>query len=566
MSQAMHVLVVGGVACGPKTSARIKRLWPEAKVTMIEKTESVSFGACGLPYYIEGVCSDIDMLFETPVGVKRSPQFFQKVKGFDVLTQTEAMKINPEKKTVLVRYHETGKEEELAYDKLVLATGSSAFMPPIPGIEKGNIWKMKNAEDGQTLVEQLRTKQASKAVIIGAGLIGVEVAEALIQRGLEVTVVEMFDQILPQLLDKEMSMLAGKHMQQKGIKLALGQKVVGFEGQDVVQGVKTEQETLPADIVVVSVGVRPNDQLAREAGLDCHPKGGIRINHFCQTSDTDIYAGGDCVVNDYIHPILGSSLYVPLGSTANKHGRVIANNICGQTTTFPGVMTTSICKSFDDTIGRTGMTEEQARQLGYDVESIIWGGPDSPHYIPTNRPMIIKMIADRKDRTVLGVQVVGQGDASKRLDVAAAAIFFRASLEDFANIDLGYAPPYSPPIDPIATTAQILGNKIDGLARGVSPLKAKEMMEATSDIYILDVRTPSEFGAMRLPDERVVNIPLGELRQRCHEIPDDKEILTFCKVSLRGYEAQRILQAAGKKQVSFIEGGLLGWPYELWMA
>ncbi len=566
MNQGMHVLVVGGVACGPKAASRIKRLNPEARVTMVEKSEAVSFGACGLPYYVEGVCSDIDVLFETPVGVKRTPQFFKKVKGFDVLTNTEAIKINPGQKTALVRYHETGKEEELGYDKLVLATGSSAFMPPIPGIEKGNIWKMKTAEDGRTLAEQVKTKKGGQAVIIGAGLIGIEMAEALQERGLEVTIVEMFDTILPQLMDKEMSILAGKHLEQKGINLDLGKKVEGFEGGEVVEGVKTDGGTLPADVVLVSVGVRPNDQLAREAGLDCHPKGGIRINNFCQTSDPDIYAGGDCVVNDYVHPVLGSMIYVPLGSTANKHGRVIANNICSQTTTFPGVMMTGICKAFENTIGRTGMTEEQAFKLGYEVESVIWAGPDSPHYIPSNRPMVIKLVAERKTRTLLGAQVFGPGDASKRLDVAATAIYFQARPEDMGNVDLGYAPPYSPPIDPIATAAQILGNKLDGLAKGLSPLEAKEIMEVNSDIYILDVRSPSEFGAMRIPDERIVNIPLGELRQRIDEIPKDKDILTFCKVSLRGYEAQRILQAAGRERVRFIEGGILGWPFEVWYA
>src|SRR6056297_744561 len=242
MSQGMRILVVGGVACGPKAASRIKRLNPEVQVTIVEKSEAVSFGACGLPYYVEGVCSDIDVLFETPVGVKRTPQFFKKVKGFDVLTNTEAVKINPGQKTALVRYHESGTEEELSYDKLVLATGSSAFMPPIPGIEKGNIWKMKTAEDGRTLAEQVKTKKGGQAVIIGAGLIGIEMAEALQERGLEVTIVEMFDTILPQLMDKEMSILAGKHLEQKGINLALGKKVVDFEGDHVVERVKTDSE------------------------------------------------------------------------------------------------------------------------------------------------------------------------------------------------------------------------------------------------------------------------------------------------------------------------------------
>ena len=566
MSQGpMNVLVIGGVACGPKTAARIKRLQPEATVTLIEKSENVSFGACGIPYFIEGHCDHVDVLYETPVGVKRTPEFFEKAKGFKVLTGIEALSIDREAKSVRVREVGSGQERDMGYDKLVMATGSSPFRPPIPGIDKKNVWTIKTSEDAEGVAASIDPPEGKKAVIIGAGLIGIEMAEGLKSRGCEVTVVEMFDQIMPQILDYDLATLAAKHIRANGVDLALGEQVVAFNGEEAVTGVQTKNTTLDADVVIVSVGVRPNDALAREAGLECHPKGGVRINCHGQTSDPEIYAGGDCAINDSILSYLCAELYVPLGSTANKHGRVIANHICGQTTPFSGVMSTSICKVFGMTLGRTGISHEQATKLGYQVESALWTGPDRPHYMPGSGPIAIKLVASKRNRSLLGAQVLGTGDAAKRLDVATAAVHFKANLDDIGAIDISYAPPFSPPIDPLITASHVLTNKLDGLANGLLPLQAKSIMDENPDIVLLDVRTPQEFSAMRLPDERVVHIPLGQLRERINELPKDKDILAFCKVSMRGYEAQRVLQAAGFDRVWFIEGGLIGWPFELQM-
>jgi NADPH-dependent 2,4-dienoyl-CoA reductase/sulfur reductase-like enzyme/rhodanese-related sulfurtransferase len=567
MSQeAQNVLVIGGVACGPKTAARVKRLQPKANVTLIEKTGNVSFGACGIPYYLEGHCESVDTLYETPVGVKRTPDFFQKTKGFTVQVNTEAQSIDRENKQVKVKDHSSGQERDMAYDKLVLATGSRPFVPPIPGIDKQNIWSIKSSEDAEGVAASIDPPEGKKAVIIGAGLIGVEMAEALKQRGMEVTIVEMFDQIMPQILDYDLATLAAKHIRSNGVNLALGEQVVGFTGQDKVTGVQTKNTTFDADVVIVSVGVRPNDELAREAGLECHPKGGIRINCHGQTSDPEIYAGGDCAINDSILSYLCAELYVPLGSTANKHGRVIANHICGQTTPFSGVMSTSICKVFGMTLGRTGISHKQAENLGYEVESALWTGPDKPHYMPDGGPISIKLVASKRNRALLGAQVLGTGDAAKRLDVATAAVHFKANLDDVGAIDISYAPPFSPPIDPLITASHVLTNKMDGLANGLLPMQAKEIMDSGKDIILLDVRTPQEFAAMRMPDDRVVHIPLGQLRERLQELPKDKDILAFCKVSMRGYEAQRVLQDAGFDRVWFIEGGLVGWPFEVEMS
>ena len=292
-------------------------------------------------------------------------------------------------------------------------------------------------------------------------------------------------------------------------------------------------------------------------------KAGIVINSYCQTSDPDIYAGGDCVVNQCIDPVIKDPVFVPLGSTANKHGRTIADHIAGIAVPFPGISATGICKAFDYNLGRTGLTEKQARLLHPDIETAVWSGPALPHYIPQSKPLIIKMVASRRNRKLLGVQVVGMGDSAKRIDVAATALFFGATVDQLAALDLGYAPPYAPPIDPIAATAHLLANKLDGLARGISPLEARNRMQNGNDLVLLDVRTPDEFRMVRLPDDRVVHIPLGALREKFSQLPRDKDILAFCKVSMRGYEAQRILNAEGMDRVWFIEGGLVGWPFEL---
>jgi len=562
MSDAMRVLVIGGVACGPKTASRLKRLMPRADIVLIEKDRLVSYGACGLPYYVEGLYPDIAMLTETPAGVPRTPEFFEKCKGFKVMTETEALSIDRQAKTVRVR-HADGAEEDLGYDKLVLATGGRAFIPPIQGLDLENVWSMRHPDDAETMAEAIEARSLRRAVLVGSGYIGIEMAEALVERGLDVTVVEMFDQIMPLFLDKEMALLAAKPLQKRGVKLLLGEKVLALEGNGRVESVRTDQRTLPADLVLVAVGTRPNDDLARSAGLDCDPKGGIVINSYCQTSDPDIYAGGDCVVNQYVQPVTGAHLYIPLGSTANKHGRVIATHMAGLPSPFVGVTGTSVCKIFDHTAGRTGLTEKQARELNLDIETAVWSGPDMPHYIPRSKPLVVKMVASRRYRKLLGVQVVGMGEGDKRLDVAASAIFFGATMDQIGNLDLAYAPPYSPPLDPIAVTAHVLLNKLNGFARGVSSLEAKARLDRGDDLVLLDVRTPDEYMMMRLPYPGVVHIPLGELRERFRELPRDKDILAFCKVSMRGYEAQRILDAEGYDRVAFIEGGLLAWPFEL---
>ncbi len=559
MSANLRVLIVGGVACGPKTAARLKRIMPEAEITMVEKGAMVSYGACGLPYYVEGTFTNINALTHTPAGVSRTPEFFRTWKGFETLTRTEAMVIDRETKSVRVRNLDTAEERTLPYDKLVLATGGEAFRPPIPGIDLDHVWFMTHPDDAASLVAVVEQRELKKAVLVGAGFIGLEMAEALVNKGLDVTMVEMMGQIMPGIIDEDIARMSQRHLEDNDVALVLGERVTALEGDGRVRRVVTDRQSIEADLVVIGVGTRPNDRLAREAGLACD--GGIIVNANGQTSDPDIYAGGDCVRNQFVHRLVDERLFVPLGSTANKHGRVIANHIAGRPTPFSGIGCSSIVRAFDFTIGRTGVTETMARRLNIDYAVTTWSGQDKPHYMEGSRLFAIKMLASRRDRKVLGVQVAGMGDGAKRLDAAASAIYFGATLDQLADIDFGYAPPYSPPIDPLAVCAHVLTNKLDGLADGIGPLQAKAQMDA-GGCLLLDVRIEDEAKMEWIPHTDRVHIPLDQLRERFDELPRDTPILTYCKVSMRGYEAQRILNAEGFDNVRFIEGGVAAWPFE----
>ncbi|KPA18507.1 pyridine nucleotide-disulfide oxidoreductase family protein [Candidatus Magnetomorum sp. HK-1] len=563
MQSNLKVVIIGGVACGPKTAARLRRLNPNADITMIERDALVSYGACGLPYYVEGLFSNINTLIETPVGVARTPAFFDKAKGFKVLIRTEVTKIDRDKKVVITKNLNTNETGSLPYDKLVIATGGIAFHPPIPGIDLKNVWFMTHPDHADSLVKEIQEQGFKNAAMVGAGFIGIEMAEALIHRGLSVNLIEMADQIMPGVLDHDIATYASKHLRQKGVNIILGERVSAVLGDTKASGVKTDRQEIDADAVIIAVGTRPNDSLAREAGIECMARGGIVVNSYCQTSDSNIYAGGDCVVNSYIDRISGSPMYVPLGSTANKHGRIIANHIAGIAVPFGGISGTGIVKAFDFNISRTGLSERQAREMSLDIETTYWAGPDRPHYMPNSKPLLIKMIACKKSRKLLGVQAAGMGDVARRIDTAATVIRFGGTLDELSDIDFAYAPPFSPPIDPLATCAHILLNKLDGIAKGISAYEAKARIDK-GNVILLDVRTPGEIETMQLPYS-TIKIPLGALREKADSLPKDKDILAFCKVSMRGYEAQRILNAKGFDRVWFIEGGIIGWPFEIKM-
>ena len=555
------IVVIGGVACGPKAAARVKRLDPQAEVVILEQGEHISYGACGLPFYLEGLIPEIDELIKTPVGVPRTPAFFKAVKGVEVFTGVRAEKIDRKNKVVIAQKLATGERLEFPYDKLVIATGSSPVRPPIEGVDPSGVYTLKSLTDGQKIKADLEDSSITDVVIVGSGLIGLECAEAFGKLGKKVTIIEKLAWPLPALLDDDIAFPILGLMKAKGIRPFFGEGVARFEGQERVEKVITEKGTeVSAQMVLMAIGVRPNVKLAEEAGLEVG-RFGIKVDRHLRTSDPDIYAGGDCIESRCL--ISGQAVYLPMGSLANKHGRVIGDNLAGYQSIFPGTVGTAICRFFELNIARTGLTEARAKDLGYRVMSTIVAGPDKPHYMKGSKPLLMKLVVDEGSGKVLGAQIVGQGDALSRINTVAAVIQAGGTVEDLADTELAYAPPFSPAIDLLTTAAWVTQNKLYRLAKGYKAKEVKAKLEAGEDFVLLDVRTPKEVEEVRLPYENVVYIPLGKLRELALEkLPKDKEIICFCKISLRGFEAVRILVALGFQKTAFLEGGLAAWPYE----
>ncbi len=558
-----RIVVIGGVACGPKAAARVKRLDPECQVTIVEKGEEISYGACGLPFYLEGEVPGLVDLTTTPVGMPRDVNFFRSVKGVDVLIKTEATRIDRHRKMVTVKDVETGKEDELPYDNLVIATGSSPLRPPIPGIELNGIFCLKTMADGKAIKQAIESSSMKKAVIVGAGLIGMECIEPLLNAGFEVHIVEKLPHVLPALLDQEMAAPLHGHLKANGVELHMGDGVAKFEGDEkgFVTKVVTEKSSIEADLVILAIGIRPNIGLAKEAGLEIG-KFGIKVDAHMRTSDPNIYAGGDCVESQCL--VTGRTTYAPMGSVANKHGRIIGNNLAGWQSTFKGVSGTAVCKVLGFNVARTGLTQRDAQQMGFEVTCALNPGPDRPHYIRQSKLIHLKLVAEAYSGRILGAQVLGPGEVLSRIDTVASLICKSGTIEDLFNVDMAYAPPFSPAMDNLIVAANIIENKRDGIARTYSPAELKAKLDGDEDFVILDVRTPMELEQMRLPYENVVHIPLGKLRERAGALPKDKEIVCLCKISLRGYEAARILLGKGfdPEKLSFLDGGIVAWPYE----
>jgi NADPH-dependent 2,4-dienoyl-CoA reductase/sulfur reductase-like enzyme/rhodanese-related sulfurtransferase len=557
MAEPLKVVVIGGVAAGPKVAARIMRLQPNAQVTLLEKTDILSFAGCGLPYYVMDLVKERSDLMTTPAGAIRDAAFFEKVKGFKVLTRTEAIAIDTQAQRVTAKKLDSGEELTLEYDKLVLATGARPVMPPLPGRDLKNVHTMHTIPDADAVRSLLKTGGAKDVVVVGGGLIGLEMTEALVERGCKVTIIEMLSHVLP-ILDWEMAQLVEQHLEAKGVRVMTKTKVQGFLGGDQLQEVATDHGPVKADLALLSVGVRPNVSLAQEAGIAIGPTGAIRTDEHMRTSDPNVYAVGDCA--ETTHLITQEPAFIPLGSTANKQGRVVASHICGLDDIFPGVLGSTVCKVFDFCVARTGLTEDAAKKAGYNVITALVPGSDRPHYMPTAKTLMLKLVVDVPRRRLLGAQAVGPGDGDKRIDVAATAITGGISIDLLDKLDLCYAPPFSPAMDNLVTAVDVIRNKLDRIGRGISPSEVHAMLGNGQAFTFLDVRSPQEVAEVRLP--QAIHIPLGALRARLDEIPRDKPVVAFCKASLRGYEAARILMGAGYDDVRFLDGGVAMWPFE----
>lgn len=563
MSQ-MNVVVIGGVSCGPKSAARIKRLNPEANVTLIEKGEWISYGGCGLPYYVGSVIKELNDLMTTSWDAVRTPEFLKATKDIDTLLGYEATEINRNDKTVTIKAVNGDDTKVLPYDKLVLATGSYNAKPPIPGIDGNGVFEMKTPHDGVKMQDFLKTG-VEHAVIIGAGLIGMEVMEACANWGVDVTVVEMLDQLFPKMLDKEMALVLQHYLEtQEDMNIMTGTAVkeIKLDGDNNVVGVVTDKGEIECQMVLVATGVRSEVSLAKAAGLECDPA--LIVNEYLQTSDPDIYAGGDCVM--VTHRISGQRTFAPMGSTANKHGRIIGTNIVtNNTQKFPGVLGTSIVKLFDWSAGKTGLTEREAKELGFDPVCCVIPAAAISHFMPGRKNIMLKTVADRATSRILGVQVVGPGNGvDKRVDTMAGALSVNPEFTayDMANMDLAYAPPFSSAVDNLLVNGNVIQNLIEGRAKQITFFDTIEKLQ-DDNVCFVDLRVDSERSKLgTIPAKNQLHIPVEEIRARSNEVPKDKEIILFCNLSTRGYEAQLILEQAGFTDVKFLQGGIFFWPFD----
>ena len=558
-----RIVIIGGVAAGPKAAARARRVAPDAEITIIERGGLISYAGCGMPFYLSGEVQKYNHLFETTYGVIRDEEFFWREKGCRVLTRTEAKSIDRAKKEVHVENLENGSKYAIPYDKLVLATGASPFVPPIEGLDMKGVYKLNHPEDALQIKEYLGDTEGGEAVVIGAGLIGLEAADALMKLHMFCSVVEMQNQVLPGMLDEDMAGLLAKKLSDQGIEFYLGTRVLKLEGDEKggVASVVTDKGTIDAEMVIVAVGVRPNVELARQAEINIGETGAISVNEYLQTSDPDIYALGDCA--ETTHRLSGKKVFLPMATYANRQGRVVGDNLAGGKSVFGGVLGTAVLHTMGFNIGRTGLGEKQARDLGYKVITAVNHAFDRTHYHPNHGLVLMKLVTEDGTGRLLGAQALGPGDAVKRIDVVATAISTGATVDQLAEADLGYAPPYATPIDLAAHTANIVRNKVAGLARTVTTGELKEKMDRGDDMVILDVRTEPQYKMRHLKDDRVKLVVLGDLREKITEIPRDKEIIIICALGTRSYEALRTLKGAGYENVKFMEGGLQAWPYEL---
>ena len=544
----MELVIIGGGATGLKAAVRARRRNEDAKITVLDSGRYVSLSKCGLPYYIGGLVNELDDLRKTTYNVVRNEEYFKKLFNIDVLTETIAKRIDRERKRVIIE--KDGKEDEINYDYLVIATGSKA--KKMPNIEADGVTTLSSPDDAEKILDMWMDEKLNKAVIIGGRLKGIEAAEALKLLDAEVTIIEP-TQLLPE-LDRDMATLVQKYLAEKGIRVITNASVKEIITDGSVRAVKTDKEEIPADLVVLAIGVEPNVDLAKDCGLKIGESGAIKVNEYLRTSDKFIFAGGDCV--ETINLITGKPVYSPSGDLANKHGRIIGDNITGGKSKFPGIIGTTIAKIFDVTIAKTGLTEGEAKKY-YDAVSVVASMLDREYYYPRFGNIRFKLIFDRKTLRILGAQCVGSGVVDKRIDVVATAIQAKMTINDLANLDLAYSPPYSPALDPAITIAHVARNLYDGLFNTVSTEYVKKKLNSDETV-IIDLREKGE-GLTKIEASNVMNIPLSELRERLNEIPKDKEIITICPVGLRSYVGARILMNMGFKNVKATAGGLAFW-------
>lgn len=534
----MKVLIIGGVAAGTKVAAKLKREDRSREVTILTNSKDISYAGCGLPYYVGEVIKDKSAL------IVNTPESFSRLTGAEVLTEMEATAVDREAKTVKARSLHDGQEKEFSYDKLVIATGASPIHPNLPGMDLKNIFYMRTPEDAFALRDAIKEIPAKRAVVVGGGFIGLEVAENLAAEGIRVSVIDMAQHTLPG-FDPEIAEYVENRLADEGIMVFPETKLEGVEGAGKVEKVLTSRRAMKADLAVMSIGIRPNTAFLEGSGIELNPNRTVAVNQQMQTNDPDIYAVGDCA--GVTNRITGKTVWSPMGSSANIEGRRTAKNMAGENRPYPGVLGTGVCKLPGMNVGRTGLSETQAREAGFHPISAVCVVDDKAHYYPGADSFVIKMTADAETGKFLGIQVVGPGAVDKIVDIAVTALTLKADLSQLEDMDLAYAPPFSTAIHPFSQALNILENKMSGEMDSFGP---QEYLEGAADGYrVIDCgMSPAIEGAQYLD--------VAEIHGEVPGIAKDEKVLLVCTKGKRAYLTQNRLKYYGYTNTKVLEGGL----------
>jgi len=534
----MRIVIIGAVAAGTSAAAKARRNDDFAEIVIYERDKDISYSGCGLPYYIGGDVEDINEL--TP----RDPKFFKDKYDIDVKIQHEVISVDSDKKVLIVKNLLTDEIFEDNYDKLVLATGASPFIPKIEGIDKKHVFFLRNVENARDIKLFIEENKPTKAVIAGTGFIGFEVLESLVNYSIDVTIVEVADKITPN-LDIDMASFLENTLVKKGIKILKSTSINKILDKEIIL---SNDSTLDADLVIMATGVRPNVSLAKQMGVKLGVTGAIEVNDRMETSITDVYAAGDCI--ETFNIITGKPVYRPLGTTANKTGRIAGDALSSGSLTYRGNLSTGIFKLFDLSIGSTGLSEKEAITEGYDVEVVHNIKPNKPSYM-NGQEMVIKAIADRKSKRLLGVQIVGYEGVDKRIDVFATLLTYKATVDELFHLDLSYAPPFSTTKDPVHYTGMILENAI---SNGRPILNSNKIKDFGDEIQIIDTRSEKDYQSKgHVPN--AINIPHSKLRNQLDELDKNRPVMTYCNKGTTGNATQNILINHGFKKVYNLSGG-----------
>ncbi len=536
----MRLVIIGAVAAGTSAAAKARRNSEEMDIVIYEKDNFISYSGCGMPYYLGGEVATAEEL--TP----RDPAFFKSKYNVDIYTGHEVLSIHPDLKEIQVKNLSTNTIINDKYDRLIIATGASSIIPPIEGVFNKHVFTLRNINDMNRIKQFIDAEKPKTAAIIGTGFIGLEVCENLKKLGIEITLIERLPQVTPG-LDYDMSLYVLEHLKKNDVNVILGTSATSITSDSVhlANGTKVQ-----ADFVLISTGVRPNVSLAREAGIALGVTGAIKVNDYMQTNISDIFACGDCI--EQYNLVTNNPIYRPMGSTANKTGRIAGDCSTGGRLAFQGILGTGIFRVFDLTVAQTGLSERDAKELGYDYTVCHNTKPNKPEYLG-GKEMVIKAIADKKTGRLLGVQIVGYEGVDKRIDVFVTAITLKAKVEDLFHLDLAYAPPFSTTKDPVMYTGMILDNAIHNGRELITAEELDNIMKSGDNYVLIDARAASQYNDAHI--ETAHSIPHSKLRSGLEEIDHETIAITYCNKGVTGNAAQNILLNKGFNRVYNLSGG-----------